>query len=157
MHDYSAHARQQQRLLSPTDLWVVLLEVRHGALPQPVRMIVDSQGITHRGNTYQPIAATIEFAKDSEGERPSARLILDNVGRSMMRIVEDTYGLVGATVRMVQVYRSRPDVIEQEMTYDMQDVTATQKEFSATLNFDNVLDLLSVPLTYRPTTKPGLF
>ena len=155
--DYTAHARQQQHLLSPTDLWVVLLEVLHPALADPVRLVVDTKPLTHQGQIHSPIAATLKLPADNEGDRPSVTLTMDNVGRSLMRIVEDTHGLHGAKVRMVQVYRSRPDIVEQERTLDMQDIKATQTSFSATLNYDDVLDLPSTPLTYRPTTKVGLF
>lgn len=154
---YTAHARQQQHLLSPTDLWVMLLEVIHPALAAPVRLVVDTQELTHLGNRYSPMAASIQLPADNEGDRPSVTLAMDNVGRSMMRIVEDTHGLHGAKVRMIQIYRSRPDIVEQERTLDMQDIRATQSSFSATLSYDNVLDMPSTPLTYRPSTKVGLF
>jgi hypothetical protein len=154
---YSAHARQQQRLLSPTDLWVVLLEVIHTALAQPVRMVVDTQELVSNGNRYMPIGASLELPQDQEGSYPSARITIDNVGRSLMRIVEDTHGLRGAKVRIMQVYRSRPNVIEQEYLMDTKDITVDQQSFSTALSYDDVLDRPSTPLTYRPTTKPGMF
>lgn len=155
--DYTAHAREQQHLLSPTDLWVIALEVIHPALADPVRLVIDTQELTIQGNQHLPMAAAVELPADNEGDRPSVTLRMDNVGRSLMRIVEDTHGLHGAKLRMMQVYRSRPDIIEQERTMDMQDIKATQSTFTATLNYDNVLDMPSVQLTYRPTTKVSLF
>jgi hypothetical protein len=157
MLEYSAHARQQQHLLSPTDLWVMALEVIHPALPLNVRLVVDTEPLVHLDQIYSPMSASIQLPADNEGDRPSVTLTMDNVGRTMMRIVEDTHGLHGAKVRMMQIYRSRPDIVEQERTLDMQDIKATQNSFSATLTYDNVLDLPSVPLTYRPSTKPSLF
>lgn len=155
--NYSAHAIQQQRLLSPTDLWVMALEVTHPAIADPLRFVIDTQELISNGNVYGPVGASLELPTDSEGDKPSATLQLDNVGRSMMRIVEDTHGLRGAQVRLLQIYRSRPDVIEQERTLDMHDISATQSTFSASLTYDNVLDMPSTPLTYRPVTKAGLF
>ena len=156
MRNYSTHAKQQQRLLSPTDQWVVLLEVSHAALAQPVRMVVDSQEIVSNGNTYLPVAAQIEFPEDQDTQYPKARISIDNVGRSLMRILEDTYGLRGAKMKLLQIYRSRPDVIEQSITLEMKDITVTQTTVSASLSFDNVFDAPSTPLTYRPSTKVGL-
>jgi hypothetical protein len=157
MLNYSAHAKQQQRLLSPTDTWVVLLQLIHTGLSNPVCMVVDTVPIVSNGDTYMPIGAALELPSDDEGSHPSARITIDNVGRSLMRIVEDTHGLRGAQIRIMQVYRSRPNIIEQEYTMDAQDISVDQKSFSCALSYDNVLDRPSTPLTYRPSTKPSLF
>lgn len=154
---YSTHARVQQRLLSPTDQWVVLLQVIHSALPQPLRFVVDTVAITSGGHQHMPIAATLSFPDDYEGRAPAARLTLDNVGRALPRILEDTYGLRGAKLRMQQVYRSRPDVIEHELLLDMREISCTPQTFSCNLSYDNILEMPGTPLTYRPTNKPGLF
>ena len=157
MRTYTSHARQQQNLLSPTDLWLMLLEINHSALAAPLRFAVDSQELVSQGNTYAAIGARIELPDDQDTQYPRAQIVIDNVGRSLMRILEDTHGMRGATVKLIQVYRSRPDIWEQEIEMDMRDITATQSTVSAQLSFDNVFDRPSVPLTYRPTTKPGLF
>ena len=155
---YTAYAKQQQHLLSPTDVWVVLLEINHPAAPtEPIRFVVDPQPLTSNGNEYMPIAARLEFPDDVDGTRPSARVSIDNVGRSLMRIIEDTHGMRGATVTLSQIYRSRPDVVEQSITLDVQEINVTQTVFSMTLAFEAQMDAPSVPLTYRPSTKPSLF
>lgn len=157
MLPYSNYAKQQQRLISPTDLWVVLLQVIHTALTKPVCMVVDTQEITSNGDIYMPIGAELELPSDNEGSHPSARITIDNVGRSLMRIVEDTHGLRGAKIRIMQVYRSRPNMIEQEYIMDAEDISVDQTSFSCSLSYDNVLDRPSTPLTYRPSTKPSMF
>jgi hypothetical protein len=135
----------------------VLLEVIHSALPQPMRFVVDTVTITSNGHDHMPIAASLSFPDDYEGRAPSARLTLDNVGRPLSRVLEDTYGLRGAKLRMQQVYRGRPDVVEHELLLDMKEIACTPKAFTCTLSYDNILDLVGTPMSYRPSTKPGLF
>lgn len=151
------NAEKQFRLLSPTQTWVVLLEITHSALPQPLRFVVDTQTMVSKGNRYEAIGATIEFPPQLESQLPQARLVLDNVTRPLSRLVEDTFGLRGSKVKLIQVFRETPDVWEAEIELSAGEISLTPKAFACNLVFDNILDRPGVPLTYRPSTKPGLF
>lgn len=154
---YSNNAKKQFRLLSPTNQWVVLLEITHAALPTPMRFVVDTQSLISQGNRYQAIGATIELPAQQENQTPQARLVLDNVSRPLVRIVEDTYGLRGARVKIIQVFRETPDVREAEITLTAGNISIDQKHFACSLVYDNILDRPGTPLTYRPSHHPGLF
>ena len=154
---YTTNAKTQFRLLSPTQTWVMLLEVSHSALPQPLRFVVDTQSLESQGNRYQAISASLELPPQQENQLPQARLVLDNVSRPFVRIVEDTYGLRGARVKLIQVFRETPNVWEAEITLSAGNIAITPLQFSCALTFDNILDRPGTPLTYRPSTKPGLF
>ena len=154
---YSTNAKTQFRLLSPTNRWVMLIEFSHSALPQPLRFVVDTDPITSNGNQYSPIAATLELPHQTENTLPQARIVLDNVNRQLVRLVEDTYGLRGSRMKLIQIFRETPNVIENEIELSVGNITVTPQTFSCQLVYDNILDRPGTPLTYRPSTKPGLF
>ena len=53
--------------------------------------------------------------------------------------------------------RSRPDLIEYEITLDLSDVKATVSEVTATLGYDNIFSRPAIALRYDPFTSPGVF
>jgi phage-related protein len=152
----TTHADIQRRLLTPTDTWTYLLEINHPAVGEPVRLCVDTAPFTHLGKQYMPIAAQINLPKDESGQVASASITLDNVNKTLTRIVESTNGLGGSTVDLKVVYRQTPDVTEYESNFDLTNITMNKTTLTATLSYDRIMDRISAPLTYRPTIFKAL-
>lgn len=153
----TTHADIQRRLLSPTDLWTYLLEINHSALSEPIRLCVDTAPFIHLGKQYMPIAAHVSLPRDEAGQVASATITLDNVNKTLARIVEDTHGLRGSTCNLMVVYRQTPDAIEYESNFDLTNIAMNKTSFTATLSYDKIMDRLSAPLTYRPPVFKALF
>jgi len=109
------------------------------------------------GPQFRACAFRYTLPDDQQGQLPQAELSIDNVGRELMEFIEGSNGGVGAECRMMLGLRSTPDVIEWEITVDMKNLKATYAEVSATLGFENMLDLPAVAISHRPDTSPGLF
>lgn len=140
-----------------TEAPLLLLEIAHADLAQPIRVVNDNQDLLRDGHTFTAMAFRATMPDDSEERLPRAALSIDNVGRELTQWLELSGGGQGATVRMIQVLRSVPDLIEWEVTLDINDVRIDMLEVSGSLGFDDILNLPAIPLTYRPDVAPGIF
>ena len=155
--NYSATLKEKINSTSASETPLLLLEIDHPDLPAPVRVVNDNQDLVHQGNTYTAMAFRASLPEDLEEGMPRARLAIDNVGKELVAWLEASGGGQGATVRMIQVLRSTPDIIEWEVTMDLTNLSMTALEVSGVLSFDDLLNRPGVTLTYRPETAPGLF
>jgi hypothetical protein len=154
---YSAAYKSTLAAVSAPEAPLILMEISHADLAAPVRVVNDTQNIVSNGDTF--IAAPFRgvLPDDVEGQLARARIAIDNVGRDLMYWIEASSGGQGAEVRLMQVMRSRPDLIEWEVTLDLMNVRATMAEVSGELGYENVYMRPAVQLRYDPQTAPGLF
>lgn len=156
MRDYSASAREAMNKVSG-EAPVYLLEIDHADLLVPVRICNDTQDIISNGDTYTAMPFRISLPSEPEQGLPSAQLSIDNIGRDLMIWIDGSNGGEGATVRVMQVMRAAPDVLEFDVTLWLRNVTAEVFEVKGTLGFENLLERPGLALQYRPDTAPGLF
>jgi len=154
---YSAQYKSTLAKVSAEEAPLILLEINHVALTQPVRVVNDMQDLTSNGNLFIACPFRYVLPDDFENQLPKAKLAVDNVGRDMMHWIETTSGGQNSTVKMMSVMRSRPDLIEWSSTMNLYNVQATMKEITAELGFDNMFAKPAVALQYRPDNTPGIF
>ncbi|MCE5182350.1 MAG: DUF1833 domain-containing protein [Betaproteobacteria bacterium] len=109
------------------------------------------------GNQFKALAFRCRKPDDFEKQLPRAELAVDNVGRELVGWLEASGGGKGATCRMIEALRSAPDVIEWEVTMDLSNLKITTPEVLGTLGFEDMLNQIAVPFTYRPDNSPGIF
>ena len=136
---------------------VHLIEITHAQLAQPVRLCNDTQDLTSNGNTFTALPFRIALPDDFARKSPEARLSIDNVGRELTQWLDGSNGGRGARVRIMQVMRNAPNVLELDITCDLLDVRQNVLEVSGRLGYENILDIPALPETYRPENTPGLF
>ena len=142
----------------PADQLLCLLEIDHPDLPDPVRVVNDTNNYTGPGG-FAYIGAPFRFTLPDESDRqsPRSKLQVDNVGRLLMDWVEASQGGSGATVRLMLVRAGAPTYIEDEYIFGMRNVTASSKVISADLGFENLLDVPAVAIRHDLAHSPGLF
>lgn len=155
--NYSSSAKEAINSLGGYALPVFLLEIDHPDLVTPVRVTNDTQDITSNGNVFTSLAFDIVPPDDLTQGLPRARLRVDNVGRDLTSWLESSGGGKDATVRLMQVMRSAPNVLELDLTMSLDNVSMTMLEVSADLGFDDVLNRPACTVTYTPTVAPGLY
>jgi len=136
---------------------VYLLEITHAQLAQPIRVVNDNSDLTSNGNNFVAMAFRVSLPDDIERQLPRARIAIDNVGRELVQWLEASAGGKGAKVRIMQVMRDAPNVIEADYTLDLINVRQNAIEVSGELGFEDTLNLPALPVTYRPDNAPGLF
>lgn len=136
---------------------VVLIEIDHPALAQPHRVCNDNSDIVSNGNTFTACAFNIAFPDDTAGSMPRAPFSIDGIDGVLRQWMDASLGGRGATMRMMQVMRGTPNIIEQEFTLDLINTKMNMEAISGELGYENVLDLQALPATYTPEITPTLF
>lgn len=155
--EYSAQYKSTLAQVSATEAPLILLEIDHPDLSDPVRVVNDTQDLTSNGNLYVGFPFRCILPDDFENQLPKARLSIDNVSRDLMYWIETTGGGQGSTATFKQTLRSTPDIIEWSIQMNLYNVNVTIQEISAELGFENLFGKPAITFKYRPDNSPGLF
>lgn len=152
-------SRSAQTAVNKTsgELPLVLLEVNHPGLSEPIRVVGDTEDITCNGNLYVAFPFQISLPDDFDGRLPKATLTIDNVGRELTTWLEASGGGRGATCTIRLVMRAAPNVIEYEIKMDLTNLSIDWLKVSGSLGFEDLLNRPAVQWQIRQDTAPGLF
>jgi hypothetical protein len=153
---YSAHFRERTGAASGEEP-LYLLEIAHPQFATPVRIVDDTQDIVSSGNSFSACEFGVALPDSMAQTLPRAPIWIDNVGRELTAWLEASIGGKGATVRMMQVMRDTPDVLEADFTLDLLSVKQGMLVISGELGYEDVLNVPGMIATYRPNNTPGLF
>ncbi|WP_295377156.1 DUF1833 family protein [uncultured Pseudacidovorax sp.] len=150
---YNASVRSLSAVEKP--LW--LLEIHHALLAEPLRFVNDNVDVVSNGENY--VAASFEFVPpdDQDKSTPRATMRISNLGGAVGAFFERHHGGKGTTLRALQIMRSEPDFVEDELWLDLTQIAAVTKTVSGQLSYDDVLNMPGTAYIYRPETAPGLF
>jgi hypothetical protein len=151
-------SRSAQLAINSTagELPLVLLEINHSVLSEPIRVVNDQLEITSNGNLYVAYPFAISLPDDAE-RLPKATLTIDNIGRELTTWLEASGGGRGATCTIRLVMRAAPDVIEYEITMELTNLAIDWQKVTGQLGFEDLLNRPAVQLQIRQDTAPGLF
>lgn len=155
--NYSAQYKSTLAEVNAAEAPMILLEIDHPDLDEPIRVVNDTQDLTSNGNLYIGFPFRCVLPDDFENQLPKARLSIDNVGRDLMYWIETTGGGQGSTATFKQILRSNPNLIEWSITMSLFNVHVTMQEISAELGFENLFGKPAITFKYRPDNSPGLF
>lgn len=155
--EYSAQYKSTLAEVSAEESPLILLEIDHPELTQPVRVVNDMTDVTSNGDIYIAFPFRCVLPDDFENQLPKARLSIDNVSRDLMFWIETTGGGQGSTATFKQIMRSNPNLIEWQIQMSLFNVTVNMQEISAELGFENLFGKPAVTFKYRPDNSPGLW
>lgn len=154
---YSAEYRSTLASTSAHEAPLTLLEISHPGLTEPIRVVNDNDNIISNGHTFVACGFRCYLPDDMDNKMPTAQLAVDNVGREMMYWIESSGGGAGTTVRFIQLMRSRPDLIEWEITMGLTNIKVTSKEVTGDLGYENIFGRPAITMRNDPFTMPGIF
>jgi hypothetical protein len=157
MHEYSDKWKEITRSVDACELPLSLIEIRHPLINGAARFAADNQDLKSNGNTYLATGAEIIWPDEKQDSLPRATIRLNNVDKSAGQMFEKSHGARGAVVTFSKVLRSAPDFVEQTFEIEAVSVTLSAKYVDIQLGFDDLLNKVSVPETFRAQNKPGLF
>ncbi len=161
-HDYSTEWHEVITSLAPCEHPFILLKIEH-AISTPLRLINDTQDLLSNGENYIAVGFKCNWVDDLEGQLPKATLQIDNTTNLFSRLFEQTAGMRGMKVTMMEILRSNPDQIEREIQLDVNTVSMNTRVIQLGLGFEDTLNKTCINQTYRqPKTSgargyPGLF
>lgn len=152
----SDHYREQAGA-SAGDAPVTLLEISHPQLAQPIRVVDDTVDLVSNGDTFVACGFRVAFPDEVASQVPRCAIAIDNIGRELTQWLEGSNGGRGAQVRLMEVMRDTPDVIERDYTLDLVGVKQSVTEVTGSLGYEDTLNLPGLAETYRPENTPALF
>ncbi len=153
----SARFRQAAQAVSAAELPLVLLEISHALLAEPMRLVNDVQDVVSNGQNYVATSFNFVWPDDMDKQTPRAQLSIANTRGDVGAFFERTHGGRGALLTVLQIMRSMPDFVEDRLVLDLKNVQVTTQTVSGQLGYDDVLNRPGTPATYRPESAPGLF
>lgn len=153
----SARFRQIAQQVSASELPLILIEIRHALLAEPMRFVNDVQDLVSNGDNYVASSFRFVWPDDVDKQTPRAQLQISSVRGDVGAFFERTHGGRGATVTAMQVLRSNPDFIEDSFVLDLSNFSISTTIASGQLGYDDVLNKPGTPVTFRPESAPGLF
>lgn len=155
-HNYSAKWLQITQQTGPCEHPLIGIEIEHPMLSSVARFICDSDDIVSNGKRYIATGIKVQLVSDSEDQLPTASIQIANSGKEVGIMLEKTFGARGAKMRLIQLLRSQPDVIEKTDELDIASISISQQAIEIQLSIDDTVNKVAIPYTYRPKTKPGL-
>lgn len=141
------------------EAFILLVTIDHPDLPAPIYLNNSGENQVSRGNTYLACPFQCTLAEDSDERPPQAKLVFDNIDRTMVAALRAA-GAVGRapTVTMELVKASDLNTVEAEFTdFEMREITYNSLTIEATLTLENLFQEPACGYTFSPTYFPGLF
>jgi len=175
MTELSEDAKRAAFAQESEETWIVLLAISHPELAvtgQTLRVCdqgvaVDAQGreyVDHDGDRYYAAGFDFELPSDREGETPTAKIRIDNIGKvtvdgQEINILQELRKLATAPALAARiVLGSDPDIVEHEMDeLTLTNVRGNAALIEGTLGYEDTLNQAFPAITYSPATTPGLF
>lgn len=138
------------------DVWLVLIEIDHETLAEPVRVVNNTENITSNGDLYVAYPFEITLPDSREDAPPRARLSIDNVTREIAEVIRSITSAPSVTISIVRA--ADPDTIEASWPfYKMRGVRWDSGKVSGDLVVE---DFTSEPYPagiFSPAGFPALF
>jgi hypothetical protein len=135
---------------------LVLMEIDHPDLAEPIRVTHNDIDVVSNGSTYIAFPFQIELPTDSDNKAPTARLTIDNVDRRITETVRQIQS--PPTVDMRVVRGSDPDTIETEFPqFQLRNITYDAQTISGELNVEQFAAEPYPAGRFTPAEFPGLF
>lgn len=137
-------------------VFLILLMINHEDLALPIRVVNNYQAITSNGQTYVPYAFEFDPPDEREGVITSAKLIIDNIDRSIVAMIRSL--TTAPTVTVSIVLADSPDTIEAGPNeFQLKNISYNAETVSGDLIFDE-MDNLNIPGDiFNPVDFGGLF
>jgi len=134
----------------------VLITIDHAELADPIRLNNSGANLISRGETYLACPIQVALSEDSDERPPQAKLILDNIDRTIVAVLRTI--TTPCTVTLEVVKDSDPDTVEAELSdFQLREVTYTSLTVEGTLSLEGLFSEPAVSYTFTPTHFPGLF
>lgn len=148
------------------EVLIVLMTITHPAYAEPLHISSDptlrlsetplQYGTISRGETYLFCPFSTSLPDDVDERAPTAKLMLENVSRSLVEIIRSISTPATATIELVLA--SSPDFVEIEYPeFEVKNASYNANVMTLELSIDALTDEPYPAGTFDPSSFPGLF
>jgi hypothetical protein len=136
---------------------IVLLELSHPTMAEPIRVCSDGQDVVAGGHTYAQFPFELAMPSETDSAPPQATLRICGVSREITyRLRQITGDPLGVSMRVVLA--SSPDVIEAgPFTFDLREARYDAGVVEGRLRYEPILEEPFPADAFTPSRAPGLF
>jgi hypothetical protein len=141
---------------STADAFLVLLTITHADMEAPLRVSSDSVDTVSRGETFTAFPFDLTLPDDDDGRPPRARLVIDNVDRSIVLAVRN---LASSPIVTIEIVRAAdPDTVEARFDdFRFTGITYDSHVVSGDLTVEDFTAEPYPAASFSPSLFPGLF
>lgn len=139
-----------------SDAFLILLTFAHADLAVPIRVCSDAVDIESRGEIYVAYPFDLTLPDDEENRPPRARLIIDNVDRSIVATLRQ---LASSPVLTIEIVRAAaPDIVEATFRdFRLRNVRYDSRVIEADLTLEDYTSEPYPAASFSPSLFPGIF
>lgn len=137
--DLSTAAIIEKNKVATDGVYLLLLTIEYKS-ETPIRLVLNNEEITFKGNTYYPYYFSLSEVKKTSSEMPSATLTVSNITGTIQRILEAYDGANGAHVKAAVINTNLSDEILEEENFVITGATAKKDAITIKLGCGMSLD-----------------
>lgn len=157
MPDFSQGFKINVNKLNADESAIVLVEINHPLVSETIRIVRDTKDVLSNGNNYFAMAFDFKRQDDVQGEVPKVTLQIQNVGRSLVKWIDQSGGGKDAEIKALLIRRSNPDLVEESVKLQVERISINQTIINLNLVVQNNLIRRGIRYIYNFQKFPGLF
>lgn len=141
------------------EAFIILVTIEHPDLPEPIYLNNSGANLVSRGHTFLALPFQPTLVEDSDDRPPQAKLIMDNLDRTLVVALREAAAGGDAPVVALEVVKaSDPDLVEAAFTdFEIREITYNTLTIEATLTLESLFQEPACGYSFTPTHFPGLF
>lgn len=135
---------------------IVLIQIDHPTLSDPIRLSSDGADTIHNGDTYVSYPFNLSLPDDPQEGLTKGQLTVDNVGRDIVPWLRAMASAPTVTIKVVLA--SDPDTVEAEFTnFELTNVSYDAQTITGDLGITTFMNEPYPGGSFLPSQYPGLF
>ena len=112
-------------------VFIMLVEINHARLTEPIRMTTDGKATTHGGETYDPFPFKVTLPDDRDRSLPTAQLVIPNLDLTVIELIRSVDSPPDVKLTLVldddtdRVERGPWNLKLQNVVYDVGEIKGT--------------------------------
>ena len=138
-----------------SNLPLVLLEIDHADLANPIYLVNNKENVTSNGEEYTAYPFEIFMPDSKEDAPPTAKIRIDNVSRELGQTIREITSPPTVTIRVVR--QETPDVVEAEFTgMKLRHIPYDALSIEGNLEFEDLTREPFPAYSFSPANYPGV-
>ena len=138
------------------EVFLVLLEIDHTDLDEPIRVTSDGVQTVSNGNTFVAYPFELSLPSNPETGISQAQLTIDNISQDIIVSIRNI--TTPPTVVIQVVLASAPNDVEAEFSgFELKNVSYDALTITGTLTIESFMNEPYPGGSFLPSTFPGLF